>query len=271
MKLVSMIVLCENNEGNTILEYVGNEYYKCLYLYINLLKYGCQSDYTRVWKVLDDKRAISLVALSYHSALHLFSKEMNFDHQELVDLVKEIKPSIICASADIIRIMDPLLKDLGFMAEYGHIGKHVHDKQFCSDYSVQKAGLDDVREIAQLLYDDDDIGASYNFEDLVAQMRERLGDGYVRSYVIKDNDRIVAHLGTGAEIEKLCTISYVITADEYRGRGMSSALFAFACERLRAEGKEIYSVYYPENSRRLHHKNGFEDCCEFGKLYKNIQ
>lgn len=266
-----MIVLCENNEGNTILEYVGNEYYKCLYLYINLMKYGCQSDYTRAWKMLDDKGALSLVALSYHSALHLFSKEMNFDRQELVGLVKEIKPSIICASADIIRIMNPLLKDLGFMAEYGHIGKYVHEKQSSSSFFVQKAGLDEVREIAQLLYDDDDIGASYSFEDLVAQMKERLGDGYVRSYVIKDNGKVVAHLGTGAETEKLCTISYVITDVDYRGRGMSSALFAFACERLSAEGKEIYSVYYPENSRRLHHKNGFEDYCEFGKLFKNIQ
>lgn len=266
-----MILLCENNKGNDIIEYVGNEYYKCLYLYTNLLRYGCQSDYTRAWKMLDDKGTLSLVALSYHSALHLFSKGMDFNHIELVDFVKEINPSIICASADMIRIINPLLKNLGFMVEYGHIGKYLHEKQFSSSYFVRKAGLDEVREIAQLLYDDDDIGASYSFEDLVAQMKERIRDGYVRSYVIKDNGRVVAHLGTGAETGKLCTISYVITAVDYRGRGMSSALFTFACERLSAEGKEIYSVYYPENSCRLHHKNGFEDCCEFGKLYKKIQ
>ena len=96
-------------------------------------------------------------------------------------------------------------------------------------------------------------------------------DGFTRSYVIRDNGKVVAHLGTGAEIDNLCTISYVITDPNYRGRGLSTSLFAYACNQLKSEGRDIYSVYYPEYSRRLHHKMGFVDCCAFGKLFRNIQ
>ena len=133
------------------------------------------------------------------------------------------------------------------------------------------ANNDDIKEIAKLLYEDDDIGSSYTMEDLVKQIEERIESGFVRSYVIKEDNHVVAHLGTGAEVDKLCTISYVITNPEYRGRGLSSSLFSYACNQLNSEGKEIYSVYYPENSRRLHHKMGFVDCCDFGKLFRNIQ
>ena len=134
-----------------------------------------------------------------------------------------------------------------------------------------RADSNDIIEIAKLLYEDDDIGASYTMDDLVKQINERLSDNYVRSYVIKSDNHVVAHLGTGAEIHNICTISYVITSKDYRGRGLSSALFSFACKELSSEGKEIYSVYYPENSRRLHHKMGFIDYCEIGKLFRTIE
>lgn len=262
--------LCDNSKKDGILEYVGNEYYKCLYLYINLIKYGCQSDYTRVWEMKDGKET-AMVMLSYHSALHLFSRGMEINPEKLAGIITDINPSIICASADMIRLLEPIMKEQGYISEYGHIGKYIHHTSVGMDYAIQLANIGDIEEIAKLLYEDEDIGASYSYEDLVKQMKERLSDGYVRSYIIKNGNQIVAHLGTGAETERLCTISYVITAVDYRGKGLSTALFSYACERLKGEGKEIYSVYYPEDSRRLHHKNGFEDWCEYGKLFRNIQ
>ena len=265
-----MISLSKSEQMNEILSYISEDYPKCLYLYLDLVKYGCHSDTTITWMQTKDGR-ITAVMLAYHTALHIFSKEIDFDAKELLDFVIKRNPSIICASAELIKIMEPYLTSKGFISEFGHIGKYIQNESSSTSCDIRLATKDDIKEIAKLLYDDDDIGSSYTMEDLVRQIEERINDGFVRSYVVKLNNKVVAHLGTGAEIDKFCTISYVITAPEYRGRGISSSLFKYACKQLTSEGKEIYSVYYPENSRRLHHKMGFEDYCEFGKLYRNIQ
>ena len=209
--------------------------------------------------------------LAYHSAMHVYSKQLNFDVKELTEFLIEKNPSIICASAELIKLLEPQMSSNGFISEYGYIGKFIHCVPSIVNCDIRLANKDDIIEIAKLLYNDDGIGSSYTMDDLVKQIEERVDSGFVRSYVIKQDNHVVAHLGTGAEIDKLCTISYVITDPKYRGRGLSSSLFSYACNQLILEGKEIFSVYYPENSRRLHHKMGFVDCCEFGKLYRIIQ
>jgi len=265
-----MIIRCNNTQQQEIIDYIDIDYGKCLYLYVNLIKYGCESEYAEVWKVMDGSER-NMVMLAYHSALHLYSRDLDFDEEEIANFIHEKNPSIICAYKPLIERLKPLLSADGYESEYGHIGKKMRMLQTEEGMPVELAQERDIEQIAQLLYADDDIGASYSFEDLLGQIRERLSQGYVRSFVIRKDDKVIAHLGTGAEIDRLCTINYVITAPEYRGKGLSTSLFYHACQELESEGKEIYSVYYPENSRRLHHKMGFEDYCEFGKLYKTIR
>lgn len=265
-----MIKECDNQRKNEILSYIGNDYYKCLYLYIDMQQYGCSSELTRAW-IQENNEEITSVMLSYHTAMHVYSKDLNFDVKELSEFILDKNPSIICASAELIKLLEPMLCSNGFVSEFGHIGKFVYCEPTQANCDIRLASKDDIYEIAKLLYEDDDIGTSYSLDDLIKQMEERISDGFVRSYVVKENKKVVAHLGTGAEIDNLCTISYVITAPNYRGRGLSTSLFAYACKQLKSEGRDIYSVYYPENSRRLHHKMGFVDCCEFGKLFRNIQ
>lgn len=265
-----MIYLCDNSREQEIQDYIGNDYPKCLYLYIDMVKYGCSSVYTNTW-IQEANGEITAVMLSYHTAMHVYSKDLNFDVKELSEFILERNPSIICACAELIKLLEPMLCSNGFAAEFGHIGKFVQCEPTQVDCVITLANKGDISEIAKLLYEDDDIGASYTLDDLEKQIEERMEGGFVRSYIIKDNEKVVAHLGTGAEIKNLCTISYVITDPNYRGRGLSSYLFSYACNQLKSEGRDIYSVYYPENSRRLHHKMGFVDCCEFGKLFRNIQ
>lgn len=48
-----MIVKCQKNDEQIIESYIGKEYYKCLYLYMNLQRYGIGS---QVIDVYMDKR-----------------------------------------------------------------------------------------------------------------------------------------------------------------------------------------------------------------------
>lgn len=264
-----MIVKCTNSDKHIIEEYIDKRYPECLYLYLDLKQYGVDSEYTSCW-ALKNGTNIEAIMLLYHTAMHLFSAYNNFNVHEILEFVKEHNPSIICASKKTIEKIDSELINCGYISEYGHIGKFSNIEKK-SNVIPQQAVLEDIDEIARLLYEDDDIGSSYSFDDLKAQIKERLEENFVRSYVIKDKGHVVCHVGTGAEIDNVCTIAYCITDIKYRGKGLFSSLLSFACEELTKENKEIYSVYYPENSRKLHHKIGFVDYCECGKLFKNIE
>lgn len=63
-----MILECNSNNQEEILSYIGGEYFKCLYLYIDIIKFGCSSTMTRTWKQVTNGK-ITSVMLAYHSAL----------------------------------------------------------------------------------------------------------------------------------------------------------------------------------------------------------
>lgn len=264
-----MISQCENSQQEVFLNYIGEDYPKCLYLYLDALKYGCSSDTTRTW-MQTREGAITAVVLAYHTALHIFSRNNDLDVMEICELVKEVKPTMVNAMAETIRKIEPVLSKLGFMSEFGHIGEWKGSSDMTEDDEVSMAKEKDILEVARLLHKDEDIGASYVFEDLLKQMQDRLSEGYVRSYVLHKNDEVAAHVGTGAEIKNVCTIAYTITSPKYRGHGLAGRLYNYCCSRLKSEGKRIFSVYYPESARAFHHKMGFVDICECGKLFVNI-
>lgn len=265
-----MILECDKNKKTEILEYVGEDYPRCLYLYLDIIQYGCSSESTRSW-IQKKNGVISLVCLAYHTALHLYSKDNDFDVLEVRDLVKDISPTIIIAASDTIIKLKPALSGLGFLSELGHVGEWVTKVHSINDSQIDEARADDLPEIARLLYEDDSIGASYTYDDLLNQMRERLSQGFVRSYVIRKDEKPIAHVGTGAETHNVCTIAYTIVSPNFRGLGLASQLYNQVCTHLKEEGKRIFSVYYPDSARLFHHKVGFVDVCECGKLYRNIE
>lgn len=263
-----MITICIDGKKNDVIDYIGKDYPKCLYLYLDIIKYGCASEMTQTWIQSHNGKTTS-VLLAYHTAVHIYSKDNNFDVEELVDLLNTINPTIINAKAETIMKIAPALKDQGFISEFGHIGEWIGDTHsFCDD--IVTADENDIPQIARLLYEDENIGASYIYDDLLNQIKERITEGFARSYVIRKADKVLAHVGTGAETDKICTIAYTITASEFRGQGLAKRLYNHVCSTLKDEGKRIFSVYYPENAHVFHHKVGFLDICEFGKLYKNV-
>ena len=259
-----MLIKCTKAETDRIKEYIGNDYPRCLYLYMDLLQYGSDSEFTKSW-IQTDNGEVTCVLLAYHTAMHIFARG-EFNVSEVVELVKLVKPSQICAAKSTIIALKEPLSDSGYGVEIGYIGKMDTSSQIDSEI-VRLATIHDVDEIAELLYHDEVLGISYTLEDLKTQLRERISQGFVRSFIIKDGDQIVGHLGTGAEVGNVCVVTYVITDRNYRGRGYAKEMYRVACQELHKEGKEIYAVYYVDSAIKLHHKVGFKDYCEYGKLF----
>lgn len=263
------IIQYTQESKSKIISYIGDKYYKCLYLYLDLCQYGIDDKNVKVWVQEDDLNNITAVCLKYHTALHLYSKENDFEVVTLVDLIKDETPSIICAEVFLINALAPFLAELNYQSEFGHIGMYQNSSEHnnINFDDICAATNRDIDDIAKLLYEDEDIGASYTLCDLKQQIRERLISGFTRSYVVKKDGELIAHVGSGAETNNVCTLSYLIVAPSYRQMGYAKHAVQYFCRELSKEGKEIYSVYYPESSRKLHHKIGFIDVCNFGKLY----
>lgn len=260
-----MIKSIENNSDKSIvLYYIGANYYKCLYLYIDLMYYSIERGEIKSWVQYDKDNSITLVMLQYHTALHIYSDELDYDKQELLQHLYSLNFSIICGRSELIEDLSVSMPS--FTSEIGYVGR-LYKTSSVEDDKAEIATLNDLKEIAELIYLDEDSGASYELNDLIRQMETRYQDGFSRNVIIRDNNRIVANISTGAEIKDIATLNNLIVRKEYRRQGLAQRVFRSICSQLLMEGKEVYSIYYVPESVSLHNKIGFIECCKYGKLF----
>lgn len=255
-----------NSEKSLIIDYIGEDYYQCLYLYLDIVAYDVENKEIECW-IQYDTSSIVAVALKYHNAIHVYSQRYQFNVEELVDFLVSLKPFIICASERLIDIIGPYFP--GYTMEMGVVSKLL-DIDYVEDNDVREANVDDFYSIAKMIYDDEDSGASYDYNDLVTQMKERYYKHFSRNYIIKDGDLVIANVSTGGESKDFCTLNNVIVRKEYRRKGLAARIYRKVCSELTREGKVVYSIYYVKESIALHEKLGFVECCKYGKLFKRI-
>ena len=124
----------------------------------------------------------------------------------------------------------------------------------------------DFDQIVKLIYDDEDISRSYKYDELAKQLKERNKEGYTRNLVIKQENLVIAHACTNAEISDIAIVAELLVRKEFRRKGYASDIWRTICSQLLSEGKEVFSFYYSEESRRLHKRIGFFEVCEWAKI-----
>lgn len=156
-----MIVKCQKNDEQIVESYIGKEYYKCLYLYMNLQRYGIGSQAIDVYM---DKREneIKAVYLFYFSCVHVYSKDNDFSVLELKELIKDHPTKMIyCEKNTAEYIGDdyssserPFTITYGWVAEITNVdtkkallaGKHV----LCeSPIALKEADCEELYSIAE--------------------------------------------------------------------------------------------------------------------------
>lgn len=264
-----MLIKCDNKYIDKIKDYIGNDYYKCLYLYLDLLEYGCENPNINVWIQAENEELLAVI-LKYYTGMHIFSKAHNYKADEIVELIRDTNPSIICGEKQVVSGFYNEVKNEKYDIETGWVRK-LQNNQLEKYENVQKARKDDFWNIAKLIYEDEDLGSSYKLESLVQQMYERNCQQYTRNYIITENNKVLTHAATGAENEKLAMLSYVITDPRHRGKGLAYKVCSNLCKDLLEEEKQIFLINYSQESTRLYDKLGFYICCEWGKLFLNLK
>lgn len=266
-----MIKICNTIEMlNKVESYIDQDFHKCLYLYMDLKKYGIENENVKTYIQYNDNNEIVSVFLKYYTGLHVYSKNYNFDVVELSNYILDLKPTMICGEKRCLNLIENEFLKNNFLKEEGWVRKL--SKNIEGNFeNVQTAQKEDFYSIAKLIYEDEDLGSSYKLDELESQLYERNKDGYVRNYIIKDNGKVVAHAGTGAEVDNVSMLGYVITDANSRGKGLATILCSKVCKDLQNEGKNVFLINYSNESTRLYDKIGFEVCCEWEKLFLNLK
>ena len=256
----------EKENERLIEDYIGDDYNKCLYLYLDLMKYGVTNENVKSWLDFKDDEITSVV-LKYYSGMHIFSKNKNCDYDNIINLIAEENPSIICAEKFLIENLFKLLDSEEYNATYGSV-RALNEYYECDNSSVERATESDYDEISRLVLTDSAFGNYYTFEELKEQIVEQNENNYGRNFIIRENDKIISHAATCAEGDKIAVISHIITDESCRNQGLGTKVCSKLCNEVISEGKTIFLTNYTNESTALYDKLGFKPSCEIGKLYK---
>ena len=262
-----MITKCAKADEKQVLQYIGGDYPSCLYLYLDLLKYGLESDSIDVY-VQTEERDIKALLLKYYSCLHVYSRENSFNAEELAAFFTLNRFTILyCTAETAERVYMAFPREMekkatitkGWVAQIDRID---HEPRGLAAVAEKQ----DYLEIIQLIYEDEDIGRSYKYDELAKQLEERNQEGYARNLVIRQDGQVIAHACTNAEYNGIAVVAELLVKEGYRKKGFASEIWREICDQLLSEGKEVYSFYYSEESRRLHKHIGFHEVCEWAKI-----
>ncbi len=255
---------CNKNNEKEILDYIGNSYGECLYLYVDLLKYGFQNENVNVW-IQKNGTEIKALVLQYYTGVHVFSKDLEFDVVKVVDLLKKIRPSMICGMKWTLDKIKSYFKE--YELEVGIVGCLEELNLFDTD-GCYRADEGEIKELAELLAEDESLGKPYGFELLYKQLLERYHEDFGRNFIYRDNGKIVATASTYAEKGGVAVISGVMVHPEYRGKGLSKNVLSAICSDLKRDGFDVFSYYYIPSATRMHESVGFEAIGEWAKLVR---
>lgn len=253
------------NDVPAILTYLKRHVSDCLYMYIDIAKYGLDNPNMKVWFDADT-RGIKLVVMKYYTSISVYTDVAEWDADFVADLIRQESVGSVTGKKELIEKLFERCKS-DYNVSYGAVYKFEKHHEFDCDELIEEATLEDTIEIAKLITQDEDIGGYYEVTNLADQLAERMRTNMGRSYIIREDGRIVAHIASYAEFDKLATTSGLIVDHAARsGAVYGSVLESYLVKRLKEDGFEIYTFVTARMRKRLLSALGNQCVGEYGKL-----
>lgn len=262
-----MITECKEKDTDTIISYIGKDYGRCLYIYIDLKKYGLSNENFNAWIQRNESDEICAIITEYYKGVQIYSKNVDLIPEEIAEFIKEKNTGIVLGMKESIDKIHAYLPD--FTEEYGCVGT-LKELKYPAEKDAYCVSFEELPEVVELVAADEAIGKPYGYDSMYAQYSERMQEGFGRNFILRDKSTgdIICHAGTYAELPELAVIGGVITAPEYRGKGYSKGTLAAICAALKEEGKDIFSFFYIPAAMNMHYGVGFEKIGDWAKIMK---
>ena len=263
-----MIRKCAKGDFQEMLDFIGDDHYRCPYLYLDMVTYGFEAPFVSMWRQNRADGSMAAVWLKYHSGMHVYAPHGYADVGEAADLVRSERPSMLCGVPEVLLPLEKHLEGDGYAFLGGTACRYDHPPKKLEpiDFRVAESEAD-FNRIGEMLYADSEYGASYKPGELASQLSERQRLGQGKSFVVEREGRIVSHMCIAVECERFTVLSSGVTDQSCRHDGLCSRLVFTVAEGLKNAGKESYSFYYNPVAAALHRKIGFVDTCAWGRLF----
>lgn len=243
------------NESNydSLVQLIKNDIDKCLYIYMNLKNYKKEKSQISVY--VDDINNVNIVIVEYHNSYQVYeiSKIPDNETKEIIELIKKNNPKMISGTQEFINRIYEHVKGI-YSIEQGGIFLEDKYREIDDKGVINRATLNDAKDIAELIALDSGLGSHYEISDLEKQIRSRILAQTGRSYIIRDKEKIVAHTATYAECDSTAVVSGTIIHPEYRDRNYYLLLSNYIVKELSKEGKRIYTFAVDEKMYKYHSK-----------------
>lgn len=256
--------LAEEKDTGRILEYLREGLQDCVYLYIDVINYGIATENMKVW-FSEENGAIKLVVMKYYDSFQIYSENDGLDVDEVKALLAQYPVTMISGKKTLIEKLAGECPE--YEATYGVVFVMDKFRGMKSPVEILRATESDAYEIAKLICTDDEIGGHYQVNNLAAQLTERINTETGRSYIIRQDCKIVAHSATYAEAEGIAVVGGTIIDEAYRDKNYYLLLSSYMLQELDKERKVAYTFSLSDKMIQYHSRMHTK-CGEYGKLVR---
>lgn len=257
------------DDKKRILDLLKENIGMCIYMYIDISKYGLDSGNISVWYMEKDD-SIKLILMKYYDSFQIYFSNDFCDYEVIEQFINKYEPKMI--SGDDKKICE-LAARLGnsycYSKEYVFDLTSYKEMEGIDEIGIENARMDEFEEIARLICSDKDIGGHYSMDGLTEQLKERYFSKMGRNLVIRKDNKIVTHIATYAEYDKLAVTSGLISVNTERTMPYGTLIESYLVKQLREEGYKVYTFVVKERRRKLLMIMGNEQIGLYGKLVKN--
>lgn len=246
-----------------VLEYLKRHLEECIYMAIDLERYGYQYSEVEFWYTEKEDKLYT-VLMKYYDSFQIFSSEDEWNDRESIEFMKQYHVRTICGKESIIKKLEKYMKE--YDVQYGIIVREDTYRDFRQFEFIRAATPADAEEIAKLMCMDEDFRMNYSLEGLTQQLADRMNEGMGRSYVIVEDDQIVAHSAIYAECDQIAVESGLIVHEDYKKKLYGMIVHEFIKKVLLSEGKVLYGFRIVENMRRNARALDLNICGCYGKM-----
>lgn len=238
-----------NKDISALLDFLRNDVGNALYLYMDIGKYGLDNPNIRVW--FEEKgTGINCVVMKYFSSFQLYAASSPACIRDIQALIKAYQPEMVSGPAFLIRSIQ---KELHGEFTYGTVFQIREYREFEPVCPIEQATVSDTSEIAALICTAPSFGKHYQAEALAGQLAERISTGMGRSFIIRKDGKMIAHISTFAEYGQLAITSGLVVHPTHQGTASyGTILESYLFNLLLREGKQVYTqVLHPNRVRAL--------------------
>lgn len=260
------MIRLEKENLKKVLNYMEDDLLNCLYLYGDIVRYGLDNPNMTVW-YSEKAGRINAVVMKYFTGSHIYSKNQDYNMEEILDKLEEINADRISSQREVIEALYPRLSEI-YDVEYGCVFKLTKFRKMKSPVAIEKADVSDARAIAELLMSNETYSESYNLDALAKELEDRMKNGIGRSYIIRSGDRIVAHDSVTLETDQYAIEGLALVHDDFRNTLYGAFLDSYMINDLGKEGKELYCMIVEGRRLESFVRLGNKIQTSYGKLFK---